>query len=229
MLSCLIRQTNQTNAVDLLHGTALDYIDRWNRDERELAELFNLSIARPLPTLVTLGGMMAVTELLGQPQSASWQGLFIDADLRSVEVVTRNASDDNRLIDFMQISALQGSALEHQVLQDHFQVESISTVKLLALAQQQNIPLVTISAENLDAVLPSLALNPIVEEDITTAVAAGMLVQIPQQPVSLVRLERHRLSQAVRRDRCRRLHAFRCDCRRQHRARQSLLATAHAR
>jgi transglutaminase-like putative cysteine protease len=172
-------------AVDLLYHAALDYVDRWNHDEKELAALHNLKIARPLPTLVTLGGMMEVAELLGEPQSATWQGLFLDADLRIVEAVTRNTSDNSRLVDFTKLSALQGSALEHDVLESHFQVESISTAKLLQLAQEQNLQILTITADNLTSTLASLTLEPIVEEDITAAVAAGLVVNIPRQPISL--------------------------------------------
>lgn len=172
-------------ADERLYHAALDYIEAWNRDESELAELHNLVIARPLPTLVSLGGMMEVTDLLGQPQSVSWQGIFLDADLRSVEAVVRNNGDDSRLLTFMQLSALQGSALEHKVLEEHFQVESISTSRLLRLARDANLAILTITAENLEAVLPGLNLAPIVADDIRSAVADGMIVQIPAQPVTV--------------------------------------------
>jgi len=183
----VLPQAVAENAVadELLYQAALAYIEAWNRDETQLAELHNLVLARPLPTLVSLGGMMKVTELLGQPQSVSWQGLFLDADLRSVEAVVRNAGDDSRLLTFMQLSALQGSALEHRVLEEHFQVESISTARLLRLARNANLTLLTITAENLEAVLSELNLSPIVADDIRTAVAEGLVVQIPDQPVTV--------------------------------------------
>ena len=46
------------DAERLLYEAANRYIDRWNKAEDELASLFHLSIARPLPTVVTLGGMI---------------------------------------------------------------------------------------------------------------------------------------------------------------------------
>ncbi len=177
-------EINTGDAIELLHRAALDYIDRWNQDEKELADLLNLKIARPLATLVTLSGMMSVTELLGQPQEVAWAGLFLDADIRAVEVVSRGVTTDNRLLSFMQLSALQGSALEHLILEEHFQVESISTAKLLGLAQAANIAVTTINAENIATILPDLALSQVVHDDISTAVAAGMQVQIPAQPLN---------------------------------------------
>ncbi len=181
----IIDEENENDrAVDFLYRTAMDYVDSWNRDEQEMADLLNLKIARPLSSLVTLGGMMNVTELLGYPQSVTWTGLFMDADVRVAEAVVRNSTTDNRQLSFMQLSSLQGSVLEHQVIEKHFQVESISTAKLFGLARGVNLPILTINAENVSAILAELDLSQSVREDITAAVDVGMFVQIPAQPLT---------------------------------------------
>jgi len=51
------------DAERLLYEAANHYIDRWNASENELASLLHLAIARPIPTLVTLGGVIDVTYL----------------------------------------------------------------------------------------------------------------------------------------------------------------------
>ena len=62
------------DAERLLYEAAQHYIDRWNKAEDELASLLHLSIARPLPTVVTLGGMIDVTYLLDMPHGFTWKG-----------------------------------------------------------------------------------------------------------------------------------------------------------
>lgn len=176
------------DAIDLLHHAALDYIDRWNRDERELADLLKLQLTRPLPTIVSIGGQLAVEELLGAPQSVTWTGLYLDADQRQVAAVPRGASWINvagREQTFMQLSALQGSALEHRVLEDAFAVESLSTAKLFGLAQTAGVPLLTIDAQNSAELLATVTAEPAVLDDINAAVAAGLTVHLPQQPLTL--------------------------------------------
>jgi hypothetical protein len=102
------------DAERLLYEAANHYIDRWNASENELASLLHLSITRPLPTFVTLGGVIDVTYLLDQPHGFTWKGVYLDADLRSIEVVDsrqsavggQSISEQTRL--FMQLSSLQG-------------------------------------------------------------------------------------------------------------------------
>jgi transglutaminase-like putative cysteine protease len=174
------------DAVDYLYRTAMDYIDSWNSAEQELAELFNLAVARPVASLVTVGGVLDVAELLGEPQGIDWRGVFVDADLRAIEAVPRASADAARLAAFMRLSALQGSALESVVLERQFAVASISTAKLFALARAQGVPLLTLDAASIDSVLPTLALDAPLRDDIVDAVANGARVVIPQQPISLM-------------------------------------------
>ncbi|WP_432823271.1 transglutaminase domain-containing protein [Trichloromonas sp.] len=170
---------------DLLYREALNYVDRWNQGESELARLFNLRRLRPIPTVVTLGAALEVVELLGVPQGVAWKGLFLDADLRSVESVRRSQVADDRQKMFMQLSALEGSVLESRIFEDAFQVESVSTARLLGLASDSLVPILTIDAANVDTVVPTLPFADNVKADITTAVVQGMTVQIPEQAVSL--------------------------------------------
>ncbi len=171
--------TLENTVIDLLHGVALNYIFQWNQAEQELAELLNLQTVRPLPTVVSLSGMVEVTELLGEPQDVTWRGLFMDADLRVVETSVRKVFADERDKTFMQLSALQGSVLEHRLFEEAFGVESISTAKLFGLANASAISILDINAANVDAVVPILPYADNVKTDILDAVAQGMTVQIP--------------------------------------------------
>ncbi|MEW6109955.1 MAG: transglutaminase-like domain-containing protein, partial [Nitrospirota bacterium] len=84
------------DAERLMYEEAINYIERWNGSEEELASLMHLSITRPIPTVVTVGGVIDVTYLLDTPHGFTWKGVFVDADLRAVEATTKTLSSDNK-------------------------------------------------------------------------------------------------------------------------------------
>ena len=170
------------DAERILYEEAIKYIDRWNKAEDELASLMRLTIARPIPAVIMVGGVIDVTYLLDTPQGYTWKGAFIDADLRSVETV---ASDESRVKNFMQISSLQGSVLENRIFEDDFQVGSISTAKLFQLANTQPVTILAIDQANIAAVLPTLTFDQNIKDDITDAVTnQNLTVRIPQSEIA---------------------------------------------
>ena len=121
----------EKDAQRLLFEEAISYIDRWNQAEDELASLLHLVVARPIPTIVTIGGIIDVGYLLDIPHDFEWKGVYVDADLRIIEVSSSNQQQAPSIkTSFMQLSSLQGSILENRILEDDFGVESISTAKL---------------------------------------------------------------------------------------------------
>lgn len=173
-------------ALDSLQQFAIDYVRRWNLAEQELAELLNLSIARPLPTLVTLGGQLQVTELLDEPLEVDFTGLFVDADLRSIATAVRGAVVDERERFFMQMAALQGSVLEHQLFEENFDLTAMSTARLLGLAGAAGETILEIDAANRATQLPQLQAPANLIADIEAALDAGWRVKVPALPVGLV-------------------------------------------
>jgi transglutaminase superfamily protein len=173
----------EKDAERLLFEEALGYIDRWNRAEDELAASLKLAVARPLPTMVTVGGVIDVTNLLDMPHGFEWQGVFMDAALRRIETVTRTG-DRTRETTFMRLSALQGSILENRVFEGDFLVDSISTAKLLQLAAGSGAPLLAINRANVDALLPTLPFDEAVKADIVNTVNQNLTVRIPQAEIA---------------------------------------------
>ena len=102
----------EKDAEQLLYEEAINYIDRWNQAEDELASLFHLTMTRPLPSVVTIGGLIDVTYLLNIPHGFGWKGIFMDADMRAVEVIGKGIDSTQRQKIFMDLSGLQGSVLE---------------------------------------------------------------------------------------------------------------------
>lgn len=170
----------EDDAATILSKEAIGYIDRWNQGEDELAALLKQSIIRPAVSAVAVGGQVDVTWLMDSPQEMTWKGVFIDAGYRRIESVGRNGGDR----DFVQVSALQGSLLENRIFEDDLKVDSVSTAKLLQLANVNGIPLISIEMSNLDAVLPTLPFDDAVKQDIANAVNQNLLVTIPQAEIT---------------------------------------------
>jgi len=176
----------EKDATRLLFEQAISYIERWNQAEAELASLLGLTLSRPLPTVVTLGGVVEITSLLDIPQGFEWKGVYVDANLRAIELATgyglQATSDAPRI--FMQLSALQGSILENRIFEDAFQVESVSTAKLFGLAHVAGVSLVAIDKNNIATLLPTLAVADDVKEAIQNAVNQNLVIRIPNSEIS---------------------------------------------
>jgi len=162
-------------AADILFKEAIGYIDRWNRTEEELTAFHRVAISRPVPTVVTVGGVIDVTYLMDIPHGFEWKGVFIDAALRGVEVV----GDPTQEKAFMRLSALQGSILENRIFEDNLQTDSISTAKCLQLARIGGIPIHNIDRSNIATLLPQLPADYDIRTDITNAVNQNLVVTIP--------------------------------------------------
>jgi hypothetical protein len=178
------RYPQAARAEDWLHRTVLAYIAAWDSDEERLADLFDVALARPLPAYVVVGGMLRSEALAGVVLSAEWEGLFIDANLRRAVAVARQGPDPERIRDFFTHAALAGSVHEERVFAEEFGVAGISTALLLALAGEQEVPLLTIDDGNAANLLPALNLDADILADVTSAIAAGLRVLLPAAPVS---------------------------------------------
>ena len=186
--------SEEDDAETILHKEAVSYIDRWNKSEEELASLLHLTWTRPIPTVTTVGGVLDVTYFLNVPVGVEWKGVYLDACARSIEATPSHSPltqerESARRKTFMQLSALEGSALEHKVFEDDFQVESISTAKLFSIAgSTQNTAdggeILIIDKTNINSVLPTLPFDDNIKEDITNAVNQNYEVCIPNSEMT---------------------------------------------
>jgi len=166
-------------AARLLSGLALGYSARWGEAEDELAGLLDVSLVRPLPALVIAANAVEVHRLFDLPSELEWQGVTLDAALRVAEPIGDASSD------WMRLSALQGSALEHLVFQEEFLVAGISADKGLALAREAGAEILRIDAGNVATSLSLLNHPAEVIADVENWVRLGASVEIPVDPISL--------------------------------------------
>jgi len=168
------------DAEAILFKVTTDYIDRWNRSEDDLAALLGQSVSRPTISIAMVGAQLEVTQVMDTPYDMQWKGLFLDASYRRIETVGRNGSER----DFMRLSSLQGSILENRVFEDDLKVDSISTAKVIQLANTSAIPLIAIDKTSIDTLLSTLPFDDAVKADISNAVNQGLTVTIPQAEIA---------------------------------------------
>lgn len=183
----LLTISDEDDAETILHKETINYVNQWNRSEEELASLMHLSFTRPIPTVATIGGVINVTYFLNVPIGFEWKGVYLDASLRSASIVQSSGFkvQSERQKTFMQLSALQGSVLEHKVFEDDFEVESISTAKLFqVVSSQPATEMLAIDKTNIGSILPTLPFDDNIQEDITNAVNQNLSVTIPNQEIT---------------------------------------------
>ncbi len=179
-----VASDTEQQAAAILSQEALGYTQRWDAAERELGGLLAVSIFRPLPSIAVVTDEVAVESVLGLAVDLSWQGVTLDAALRTAEPFAR-VDDAAAPGDFLRLSALEGSALEHKIFEDDFLVDSLSADKGLGIARKAGAEVVTVTAQNADAVVPTLAHPQAVKDDIANWARLGMSIDVPRNPVSL--------------------------------------------
>ena len=173
----------ESRAASLLSQEALALCDRWDQGEAELGGLLDVAVLHPEPSLAVAGNAVAVEQLFAQPYSLHWEGVTLDAALRVAEPFSRTG-DPRASVDWMRLSALEGSALEHLVFEKDLAVDSISADKGLGVARQAGLPVLTLDTSNVDALLPTLDQPDTIKADVRNWVRQGYTVQVPQGAVT---------------------------------------------
>lgn len=174
----------EQDAARLLAQEASGYSARWDAAEDELAGLLAVAVVRPLPSIVAVSDDVEVTTVFQLPVELTFTGVSIDAPLRVAEPL-QQTTDTAAPLDWMRLSGLEGSALEHQVLEDDFLVESMSADKGLGLARQRGIMIESVDSQNAATLVPALNQPSAVQDDITNWARLGMTIEVPQSMVSL--------------------------------------------
>lgn len=169
-------------AAKLLSQSALRYLKAWDQAEAELAALSGQVLVKPLPSLVFVGQNLSVDRILGVPQLINWHGVTMDAAFRVSEAIPASASALPAQ-EFRQLSALQGSYLEHAQFESDFAVESISADKALATARESGQEVVAISDPESEAFSRLAHPEPVVEA-VRQWLSLGYQVELPISPVS---------------------------------------------
>jgi len=177
--------STESRAGRILSQIALRYLDDWSNSELELANLSARTLLRPEASVVFVSNELNVESLLGVPQRLNWRGVSIDAIFRPTNSVAHHAQSVSDA-DFLRLSGLQGSYLEHDVFERYFSIESISADKGLAIAHAAGNTVELINQANVAERLASLNHSDAVKDDIAGWVSRGFDVRVPQSEIALL-------------------------------------------
>ncbi|MDX8377609.1 MAG: hypothetical protein R8L53_06255, partial [Mariprofundales bacterium] len=141
-----------------------------------------------MPSFGTYGVAARVNYFFGFPRTMSAGGIVMDIGKLITTTTPKNGNNDERF-GFVLQAGMLSSALEHTVPEQMFstatqKAEAVSTVKLLNLAAQQDMPILHITPANKAATIPALQLAPEVIAEIQAAVAVGKEVIAHQSNIT---------------------------------------------
>lgn len=168
----------------VLRNIGLQYFSHTNNASRLLERMMHIYNTRGVNA-----GFVSVAaqyrELFGKTVSAPIiSGLVIDIP-RYIQSPFSVSGDFNQEKAFTKIQGLNTSYFEHAIWESFSGIDTVSTVKLLQLANEAGIPIYNISSANINTLLPTLNQSQSVKEEIRDAVASGNEVSVPKSYISL--------------------------------------------
>ncbi|MDH4164546.1 MAG: hypothetical protein OEW15_17930 [Nitrospirota bacterium] len=173
---------------DLLFSTIQSYFAALDASDEVVSKKIGVIRYRALSV-----GMFSVTlytqNLFGQPMLASANGLMMDVD-HLMQIVFGKDSSMDRVKQYMLTSGSMSSALEHIVPENmlstmNSQVQGVSTIKALSIANSEGIPIYTVDKSNIESITPKLRVDSEVVSDIVNAVNAGKLVIVSKENIAV--------------------------------------------
>jgi hypothetical protein len=169
---------------NVLQNIGLQYFSHVNNASKLLERMMHIYNTRALNA-----GFVSVAaqyrELFGRTVSPPIiSGLVMDIPryLQSPFSVTGDVEQEKA---FTKIQGLNTSYFEHAIWETFSGIDSVSTVKLLQLANEASVPIYDINSANINTVLPTLNQSQQVKDDIRNSVAAGQEVTIPATSITL--------------------------------------------
>jgi hypothetical protein len=172
---------------DLLYTTAVIYHAELGALKHIAARIMKVG-ALTLPSETIFATKLKIDSLWGLPRSVSAGGLNMDAD-RLMSVVKPFDGNVKTAINYMVRTGMASSGLEHSVPEKLFstqeeQVEGVSAVKALQIANAQGMPIYVINQANAATIMPRLQVDAEAKVSIQDAVNTGKTVTVSQANIS---------------------------------------------
>ena len=152
-------------------------LDIYNEFFSRKMEVFHQRV--PSEAIASLS--ISVTSILGLPYAISANGIKMDVD-RDMEAVFGKDGENNRKKSYNIESGLMSSEMEARVLDQLFNIKNtkaLSAIRILSIANEQQIPIYTINSSNIALLLPLLQISGEVKSAIECAVNRSMEVITP--------------------------------------------------
>ncbi len=170
-------------AGEILHLTGLAYFQKLDAANRNAGNILKVIDIKGISE-ATVSIDVMVEYVFNTPVSVSLSGIGIDVD-RDVHLPIPVDGDMNKMKEFMTLSGITSSFFEHKVLEDIYDTESVSAVKIIQTANERGIPVYTINSDNISSYIDSLQVSSDVKTNVINAVNAGKEVIIPQQEMQI--------------------------------------------
>ena len=172
---------------DILFATALSYYTQYDLMNEVQAKTMGVKALRWSSEAI-FAASLKIEFMFGMPRLVSSGTLIMDVD-RSLNVVAALDGANDKSVQFIRESGMNGSSLEHDVPEKMFSTqdnpaEAISAVKALKIANDQGIPIYTVNQTNISTVLPQLQVDENVKSDIQNAVNAGKEVSVSKTNIT---------------------------------------------
>jgi predicted Fe-Mo cluster-binding NifX family protein len=165
---------------EILNSVGKAYFGQLDAFNYVIAEALKVESVRQVSEAMT-GYKPNVKYMFNIPVEVNGGSFFIDVDHDVFGVTSLEGKKQNE-IGFMMNTGVLGSAMEHGIHEQIFQLPSVSSIKILTEASSRGIPIYTISKGNIEK-LNELNVSTSVRTDITNAVNSGKIVTIPQKEI----------------------------------------------
>lgn len=166
---------------EMLYTTAMAYFAQVDAYQDIIGRYTGVTSVRQTSEAITALDLK-VGYLFMCPVSVSLGGMHIDVDRDIVSPVCLNG-DSEATKNFMLLSGIMSSAMEHGIFEQLYGFCSVSASKVLTIANDWDIPIYTVTADNIAHVLPLLQVSSRVKSDIQNAINAGHTVTIPEKEI----------------------------------------------
>ena len=166
----------------LLASNAATYLNRVDRGEVQVGRIMQVVTTQDVSEAI-VENAVSVTTSFGNPVTFAASGLIVDADRRIVGTfpVGGNSSKE---VPYMLLTGYDGSIMENRLFEDTYGQQAVSTIKILELSNDQNIPVFRI-VTSIAADAPGLSQPGSVVSAINSALAQGHIVIIPRNPITV--------------------------------------------
>lgn len=168
---------------EILYSIGKLYFSQLDIYNEIAAGVHNVTSTRSL-SLGIIGFKADVTYTFGAPSEITEGGLFLDIghDVHSVVSSDNNNESEKK---FMLETGMYASAMEHGVLEQVTGIESVSTIKALQYAQNNNVKLHYINKDNLENELVQISFSDQLISEIRSSVNTGKIIIIPEREITI--------------------------------------------
>ena len=168
---------------EMLYAIGKMYFSQLDTYNEVVAGVHNVTSTRSLSVGI-IGFKANPTYSFGIPSEIKEGGIFLDIG-HDVHCVVSNDNINESEKKFMLEAGMYASAMEHGILEQVTGVESVSTIKALQYAQQNNVPIHYITKDNIDSEIMQLTFSDQLISDIRSSVNSGKVIIIPEHEIAI--------------------------------------------